>query len=85
MEYGSAQVGLVGHVLPLAREGAEMVYQFEQPFVVDGSRAAGAFGITATPYDEGVRRTLAGLREGDQGGRRRSRRGRPHRPGGPPS
>ncbi len=85
MQYGSAQLGLVGHVLPLAREGAEMVYQFEQPFVVDGSRAARAFGITATPYEEGVRRTLAGLRDGDPGGGTRSRRGRTHRPGGPPS
>lgn len=58
---------VVGSVVPLAREGAEMVYQFEQPFVVDGSRAARAFGLTPTPYEEGVRRTLAALRAASGG------------------
>ena len=53
------RVRALGHVVPLAREGAEMVYRFEQPFVVDGSRAARACGLAATPYEEGVRRTLA--------------------------
>jgi nucleoside-diphosphate-sugar epimerase len=62
VRHGSARVRVVGHVVPLAREGAEMVYQFEQPFVVDGSRAARAFGLTPTPYEEGVRRTLAAVR-----------------------
>ncbi|MGY1679232.1 NAD-dependent epimerase/dehydratase family protein [Geodermatophilus sp. SYSU D01176] len=62
VRHGSARVRALGHVVPLAREGAEMVYQFQQPFVVDGSRAARAFGLTPTPYEEGVRRTLAALR-----------------------
>ena len=71
VRHGSARVRLLGHVLPLAREGAEMVYQFEQPFVVDGGRAARAFAITPTPYEEGVRRTLAAVRRGGRGGRGR--------------
>ncbi|SNS14798.1 Nucleoside-diphosphate-sugar epimerase [Geodermatophilus pulveris] len=62
VSHGSARVRLLGHVLPLAREGAEMVYQFEQPFVVDGAPAARAFAITPTPYEQGVRQTLAALR-----------------------
>ena len=65
MRHGTARVRAVGHLVPLAREGAEMVYQFEQPFVVDGSRAARAFGLTPTPYEEGVHRTLAALRGGE--------------------
>jgi Nucleoside-diphosphate-sugar epimerases len=69
VRHGSARVRLLGHVLPPAREGAEMVYQFEQPFVVDGGRAARAFGTTPTPYEEGVRRTLAAVRHGGRGGR----------------
>ncbi len=72
VRHGSAQVRLLGHVLPLAREGAEMVYQFEQPFVVDGGRAARSFGLTPTPYEDGVRRTLAAVRRGGRGGRGRS-------------
>ena len=64
MAHGSARVRALGLVLPVAREGAEMVYQFEQPFVVDGSRAERVLGLTPTPYPEGVRRTLASLRAG---------------------
>jgi hypothetical protein len=39
--------------------GAEIVYQFEMPFVVDSGKYAGAFGEgEATPYRDGIRRTL---------------------------
>lgn len=63
MAHGSAQVRALGAVLPLARLGAGMAYQFEQPFEVDGSRAAEAFGLTPTPYGEGVAAALAAQRE----------------------
>jgi nucleoside-diphosphate-sugar epimerase len=56
--HGSRAVRALGLVSPLAREGAEMIYQFEMPFVVDGSRFARAFGAKATPIDEAVRVTL---------------------------
>ncbi len=59
---GSARIRLLGRVLPLARDLAGMAYQFEQPVVVDGSRAAHAFGLTPTPYEVGARRTLEALR-----------------------
>ena len=68
LRYGHRQVRAVGWFVPLVREGAELVYQFEQPFEVDGSRAERTFGLTATPYEDGVRRTLSALRAG---GRRR--------------
>ena len=45
---------------PRGRAGAEMVYQFERPFVVDGSAWTARTGVTATPYAKGVARTLAG-------------------------
>ena len=51
----------VGHVWPLARDGAELVYQFEQPFVVDGRRAAAAFDLDATPIRLGIQATLNSL------------------------
>ena len=53
------QLQALGTVLPLARDGAELIYQFEQPFIVDGSATTEAFGLTATPYAEGVRAVLA--------------------------
>ncbi len=62
VSHGSARIRLLGRVLPLARDVAESAYQFEQPFVVDGSRAAHAFGPTPTPYGVGVRRTPEALR-----------------------
>jgi nucleoside-diphosphate-sugar epimerase len=37
----------------------EMLYQKEEPYVVDGSRFASEFGFQPTPIEEGVRRTIA--------------------------
>ncbi|HWR85812.1 MAG TPA: NAD-dependent epimerase/dehydratase family protein [Rhodoglobus sp.] len=48
----------LGAVSPLAREGAEMVYQFEQPFTIDASDFSTAFGSAPTPYRDGVARTI---------------------------
>ena len=55
---GGAAVRALGTVWPLAREGAEVVYQFEQPFVVRSVKFERAFGGAATPYGEGIRRTV---------------------------
>lgn len=55
---GSTAVRAIGLVLPLARAGAELVYQFEMPFVVDGSRFARAFGAKTTPVEDAVATTL---------------------------
>lgn len=44
-----------------AREFAEMIYQFDAPFVVDSSKYTRVFGVTATPYREGIRQTLRWL------------------------
>jgi len=49
--------------IPEAREGMEMAYEFEQPFVVDSSKFEGAFGMQATPLREAVRRTVGWYRE----------------------
>ena len=41
------------------REFREMLYQFESPFVLDGSKYARVFGdVVPTPYREGIARTL---------------------------
>lgn len=66
LRLGSRAVRALGLVLPLAREGAEMVYQFEMPFVVDGSAYAARFaGPPPTPYAEGIARTLRWYRDPD--------------------
>ena len=47
----------LGLVWPLAREGAEMIYQFEQPFTIDASDFTSRFGANPTPYEKSVRTT----------------------------
>jgi len=56
-------VKALGLFWPFAREGAEMVYQFERPFIVDSSKYKHAFGeATVTPYWEGIRQTIGWYR-----------------------
>lgn len=50
---------LMGLFNPLMREVNEMIYEFEEPFVVDHSKYAAAFGETYTPVDDAVRQTVA--------------------------
>ena len=45
------------------RETIEMLYEFEEPFVVDHSRFTRAFGDHATPLDESIRRTVKWYRD----------------------
>jgi nucleoside-diphosphate-sugar epimerase len=40
------------------RETKEILYEFEEPFIVDHSKFERAFGADATPHREAIRRTL---------------------------
>lgn len=55
-----------GIFVPAARESVEMMYQFEQPFIVDHSKYVRAFGNHATPLREAIRRTLTWYRQHKQ-------------------
>jgi nucleoside-diphosphate-sugar epimerase len=48
----------LGMVVPIMREIADMLYEFEHPFVVDHGKYERAFGNTATPRKEAIRKTL---------------------------
>ncbi len=48
---------LVGAFSPPVREMVEMLYEFEQPFIVDDSRVRLAFGLTETPLEHALRLT----------------------------
>ena len=58
-------------VSPVAREGAELLYQFEQPFLVDDADFRAAFPTTATGWDQGIAETLAWYRADPERTRRR--------------
>jgi nucleoside-diphosphate-sugar epimerase len=48
---------------PAIRETIEMLYEFEERFVVDDSRFERAFGEHATPLREAIKRTVRWYRE----------------------
>lgn len=66
-----AMVACLRLVSPIAREGAELLYQFEQPFLVDDSAFRATFATRATGWDEGIAATLAWYRADPARTRRR--------------
>jgi nucleoside-diphosphate-sugar epimerase len=44
--------------VPILKELKETIYQFEQPFIVDGSKAVKAFSFAPTPLREAIGETL---------------------------
>ncbi len=49
----------LGLFTPAIGELLEMLYEFEQPFVVDGSKFERTFGISATPFEQSIPATVA--------------------------
>lgn len=54
---------LVGLFNPTVRELDEMLYEFTQPFVVDGTKAEALLDVTPTPLDEAIAQTVAWFRK----------------------
>ena len=59
---GKFMLGLAGLFIPEAKETVEMVYEFEQPFIVDSSKFEGTFGIQATPMQAAIQETVVWYR-----------------------
>jgi nucleoside-diphosphate-sugar epimerase len=51
-------LALMGIFVPVLRENQEMMYQFEHDYRFDSSYTERTFGLTATPYREGIAVTL---------------------------
>lgn len=51
-------VRAIGVVNPTMRELSEMLYEFDEPFIVDSTKFESAFGITATPATEAITQTI---------------------------
>lgn len=58
----------LGLFIPPLRETIEMLYEFEEPFVVDHSKFERAFGDHATPLEEAIRDTVRWYRAKRQAG-----------------
>lgn len=58
----SAVLTVVGWFNPTVRELEEMMYEFEQPFVADGSRFENTFGMAPTPLGRSLEATIEWFR-----------------------
>ncbi|MCI0551009.1 MAG: NAD-dependent epimerase/dehydratase family protein [Anaerolineae bacterium] len=56
---GKLMMWIGGLFIPEAKESVEMMYEFNQPFIVDSSKFEKAFGMKATPMREAIRETVA--------------------------
>ena len=52
-------LSVVGLFVPIVREMKEMLYEFEEPYIVDDSQFRAAFGAETTPLPEAVAATVA--------------------------
>ena len=59
---GKMMMRIGGLFIPEAKESVEMMYEFDQPFVVDSSKFEKTFGMKATPMREAIRETVAWYR-----------------------
>ncbi len=50
----------LGLVVPAIAELGEMLYQFEEPFIIDATDTEETFGITHTPFDIQLEKTVSG-------------------------
>jgi nucleoside-diphosphate-sugar epimerase len=56
---GKLMMMVGGLFIPEAKESVEMMYEFEQPFIVDSSKFEKTFGMKATPIREAIKETVA--------------------------
>jgi len=61
-----AVLRLAGLFSPIMRELPEMLYQFEEPFVIDADETTAVFGLEATPLATQIDETIAAQRAVDQ-------------------
>lgn len=60
---GTNMMRFLGLFNPMMRETVEMMYEWNQPFVVDTRKAEQAFGWSGTPLKQAIRETVAWVRE----------------------
>jgi hypothetical protein len=51
-----------GLVVPIAREMAEMDYQWYRPFLMDATETANTFGLVPTDLDTAIRDQVSAIR-----------------------
>lgn len=60
---GKTMMRFIGLFNPIVRETVEMMYEFEEPFIVDHSRFESNFGNGVTPHAAAIQETVAWYRD----------------------
>ncbi len=60
---GRAMLSLIGLFNPMVREVKELLYAWEEPYIVDHRRFEKAFGAEVTPHETAIRETVAWFRK----------------------
>ena len=63
---GKTMMRIGGLFIPEAKEQVEMMYEFEQPFIVDSNKFEKTFDMKATPMREAIKETVAWYRSHPQ-------------------
>jgi nucleoside-diphosphate-sugar epimerase len=56
---GKTMMAIGGLFIPEAKETVEMMYEFDNPFIIDSGKFEKMFGMKATPMREAIRETVA--------------------------
>ena len=56
---GKTMMWIGGLFIPEAKETVEMMYEFEQPFIVDSSKFEKTFDVKATPMKTAIKDAVA--------------------------
>jgi nucleoside-diphosphate-sugar epimerase len=56
---GKTMMQFGGLFIPEAKETVEMLYEFDQPFIVDSFKFEKTFGVKATPMQQAIQETVA--------------------------
>lgn len=56
---GKLVLSLMGLFIPELRESVEMLYEFDQPYIIDSSKFENTFGMKATPMRQAIKETVA--------------------------
>ncbi len=60
---GRLLVTVLSKVNPILKEFPELMYEWEEPYIVDHSQFAAAFGAQITPLADGLKQTIAWYRQ----------------------
>ena len=60
---GNAMISILGLFSPMIKETKEMMYTWEEAYIVDHSKFEAAFGSEVTPHEVAIKETVAWFKD----------------------